>query len=319
MKLYIIGNGFDCFHNLPTTYEDFRKYLKEKDEEVYALVNEVYNILNEKSEPNILIGSNEDSYSKLLIWTDFETALGNMDEEYLWEYANNYINTNYDNWTDDDNHIAQRALNNHLIKVTDTLKEYLSSWICSVDIFQAKNRLKLCKQSLFLTFNYTKTLELYYSIPKSNIIHIHGSTDKPMKIITGHNRFLANGNNNFDDIRMIECADMIDAALQNMKKPVESIIECNKEYFKTLSDIKEIYIIGHSLNRIDLPYFKEIKDNVKDNVEWLLFFKDKHDYSKNLKEKKEVFQKLGIDSKKVHFKLIENIIESYDYDPYRLP
>ena len=115
MKLYIIGNGFDCFHNLPTTYEDFRKYLKEKDEVVYALVNEVYNILNEKSEPNILIGSNEDSYSKLLIWTDFETALGNMDEEYLWEYAYNYINTHYDNWTDDDNHIAQRALNNHLI------------------------------------------------------------------------------------------------------------------------------------------------------------------------------------------------------------
>ena len=38
MKLYIIGNGFDCFHNLPTTYEDFRKYLKEKDEEVYTVV-----------------------------------------------------------------------------------------------------------------------------------------------------------------------------------------------------------------------------------------------------------------------------------------
>ena len=114
MKLYIIGNGFDCFHNLPTTYEDFRKYLKEKDEEVYTLVNEVYNILNENSEPNILIGSNEDSDSKLLIWSDFETALGKIDEEYLWEYANNYINTNYDNWTDDDNQMMIIILHNVL-------------------------------------------------------------------------------------------------------------------------------------------------------------------------------------------------------------
>ena len=26
-KLYIIGNGFDCAHGLPTKYSDFRKYV----------------------------------------------------------------------------------------------------------------------------------------------------------------------------------------------------------------------------------------------------------------------------------------------------
>ena len=38
----------------------------------------------------------------------------------------------------------------------------------------------------------------------------------------------------------------------------------------------------------------------------------------NIKEKKEVFQKLGIDSKKVHFKLIENIIERFPTFRYKL-
>ena len=155
---------------------------------------------------------------------------------------------------------------------------------------------------------YIKNIKLCHIIKES---YLEDTFIKKCVILSRYKSYIngykcGNKDNNIDDLRMIECADMIDAALQNMKKPVESIIECNKEYFKTLSDIKEIYIIGHSLNRIDLPYFKEIKDNVKDNVEWLLFFKDKHDYSKNLKEKKEVFQKLGIDSKKVHFK-IDNI------------
>lgn len=27
MKLYIIGNGFDVFHGLPTRYSDFRSYI----------------------------------------------------------------------------------------------------------------------------------------------------------------------------------------------------------------------------------------------------------------------------------------------------
>lgn len=31
MNLFIIGNGFDLAHNLPTRYEDFKNYLFEID------------------------------------------------------------------------------------------------------------------------------------------------------------------------------------------------------------------------------------------------------------------------------------------------
>ena len=41
MKLYIIGNGFDIAHKLPTNYWDFRKYLEYVD---YGFLNafEIY-------------------------------------------------------------------------------------------------------------------------------------------------------------------------------------------------------------------------------------------------------------------------------------
>lgn len=116
--------------------------------------------------------------------------------------------------------------------------------------------------------------------------------------------------NNFDDIRLIECDKLIYKAFQNTHKPIEKIIENNNDYFKSLSDIKEIHIIGHSLNEIDLPYFKEIVNNVPNNVEWYLFFKDKDDYWKNMKVKRNVLQSIGIDFRRISFKLIEDIIES---------
>ena len=43
MKLFIIGNGFDCYlHGLPTKYSDFRKYILSRypDAEDYSYIPE---------------------------------------------------------------------------------------------------------------------------------------------------------------------------------------------------------------------------------------------------------------------------------------
>ena len=127
MRLYIIGNGFDLFHRLPTSYEDFRKYLKSNDEKIYDYVMESYNTLAYPSNTNVFIGGLENSDSNLLIWNDFEKALGNLDEDVLWEYVNNNMNYNYENWKDDDNHIAQRLLDKRLTIITDNVKVNLAS------------------------------------------------------------------------------------------------------------------------------------------------------------------------------------------------
>lgn len=44
----------------------------------------------------------------------------------------------------------------------------------------------LGNEAIFLTFNYTSTLERLYSINESNIKHIHGLIDDGSEIILGH-------------------------------------------------------------------------------------------------------------------------------------
>ena len=44
MKLYIIGNGFDRAHHLPTRYWDFRTYLAQHYPDFLSLFEENYDI-----------------------------------------------------------------------------------------------------------------------------------------------------------------------------------------------------------------------------------------------------------------------------------
>ena len=71
MKILMLGNGFDLYHNLLTHYEDFitiGKYLKEKHYNLHCENTNVYSELKELSENNKSIGERlaeyEEAYSK---------------------------------------------------------------------------------------------------------------------------------------------------------------------------------------------------------------------------------------------------------------
>ncbi|MCL2977723.1 AbiH family protein [Klebsiella pneumoniae] len=40
MRLYIIGNGFDIRHGLPTRYKHFKSYVAKNDKELYDAIEE---------------------------------------------------------------------------------------------------------------------------------------------------------------------------------------------------------------------------------------------------------------------------------------
>lgn len=63
MKLYIIGNGFDIAHGLPTQYWDFRKYLEKVDYDFLRAFEMRYYIY-----PNM-----SDEAKKNLLWNELET------------------------------------------------------------------------------------------------------------------------------------------------------------------------------------------------------------------------------------------------------
>ena len=52
--------------------------------------------------------------------------------------------------------------------------------------------------------------------------------------------------------------DLIEDYYENSAKKTSEVISRNQSCFKLLEGIKNIVIIGHSLSKVDYPYFKEI-------------------------------------------------------------
>ena len=288
--LYVIGNGFDRFHGLPTSYSDFGNYIKSHDQEFYEYLTNWY--------PTFIDNQKKCVFS---LWADYENGLKEIDQELLWQYINDHL-TQYgdDNWGDEDNHRVQYIIQSLVDDITTKLKDFLITWICSIDVLTASKRLQLDADAIYFTFNYTKTLESYYKIPSRQIIHIHGITDDPASIITGHNMKLLPPTNDFDDIRLYECEKIIhNDYFYKTFKPVESIIKNYKKFFCSLSNISEIIVIGHSLNEIDLPYYKMILSKVGDETIWNISFKDSEDKKNSYKAKKRILMDLGINENNI--------------------
>ena len=69
-------------------------------------------------------------------------------------------------------------------------------------------------------------------------------------------------------------ADLIEERLEdyykeNVKRCGE-IIDRNLEFFKSLRELQEITVLGHSLGDVDLPYFRAILDHVvaPEDLKW---------------------------------------------------
>lgn len=55
-------------------------------------------------------------------------------------------------------------------------------------------------------------------------------------------------------------------------KDTSKVIEHNYNFFNSLNNIREIYIFGHSMSEIDLPYFIEIKNKLTAPCFWCISY-----------------------------------------------
>ena len=140
----------------------------------------------------------------------------------------------------------------------------------------AKETILINKDASFLNFNYTRTLEDFYGIPSSNIIHIHGDLDDGV-LIFGHGE---------DSIVIPEGADVLSRAMYRLsaanRKPVNQQLRKHEYFFKSLSSIKEIYFIGFGIrdeDGVDAPYFKEIFKQAPDVSIYVDQFDKKNEYT----------------------------------------
>lgn len=251
--LFIIGNGFDLAHGMPTKYDDFKRWLIENDR--IDIIQELQHAF-----PGMKGG-------KYLLWSDFETALGQYDIDTVL------------NWGWDDLYITSSSIGNLKfdrpssllnIKLPDIIRDVFPAWVKSIPLATIPTY-KLPSQALYLSFNYTDTIERLYRIPDSHILHIHGRVSVNDALVVGHNRSI-DPSEYWDDHldvrenneRMQRLVDMND-----LQKPSFELINQNESFFRLLNTVQTVTVLGHSCASIDFPYFRKVRMSIRGDAEWI--------------------------------------------------
>lgn len=252
-KLYVIGNGFDRWHGLPTSYRHFYEFAKETLDELESY----YRVEVARDGP----------------WHDFETSLGAFNWREFYD-THNHIDVQDDSFRPSFAYCLEDDLREQADQHVSAIRESFREWIDKIDISTAERRLVLGKNAMFLNFNYTSTLETVYGIDQKDVLHIHGSSESFDELVFGHGDTIEEvpeRDENGDSNRTI-FTDSERAAkypFYALQKPVLEILESNKEFFESLPHIRSITVIGHSLNKIDLPYFRRLASSAP-NATWIV-------------------------------------------------
>ena len=290
-RLFIIGNGFDLAHGLHTKYQNFKAFLLNEDE-------------------GEMVSNMEACIDEHYLWNHWEEALGDLDVEEFYSNHSCYFYDGQDEWSDKYNHTFTQETTRTL-SFSRELDVYLRKWINSTDlnvlpIFPSK---LISKDAVYMTFNYTKTLETIYNIPNSQVIHIHGiAEDETDKLVFGHNSeykpiTILEGEDNEGQLKEVG-EYVVKPYFENTTKNVDSVLIKYASFFNTLSQITKVIVLGHSLSKIDLPYFMEVKEKTSPICEWYISYYDEGD--KILKQM--VIQMLRLNNAKL-FKMDGSINE----------
>ena len=258
--LYIIGNGFDRAHGLKTDYKDFIKYCEKNQ----------YNGNKELIERCL-----DDNGDKL--WTQFEQSLGELDFHNIIEEAGEDYEESEFSYT-------------KMFAVKESICDLFKSWIKSIEIHTVP-MFKFTKDDYFITFNYTNTLEKIYHIDKSQIYHIHGEIND---IIFGHNNCiklrdrLTDVHEGYEEMpnNIFNLNSMACNILEEFKKPIKDIIKkfSHSKFYSQIKNIKKKIILGHSINDIDLSYYRFLFDKLNFEIIECTYYKgdDKYKFYRKL-------------------------------------
>lgn len=311
-KLFIIGNGFDIAHGLPTRYIDFKNFLENNDFSFFERILEIYKYsFKRKVHPLTHEILNGDEYD--LLWKDFEFNMREVNESLIldeYTFGLEY-ETEYDDQIKEN---IEQIILEVFYNVYEDLQDKLNEWISSINITNLTKKSKLINNEncdLYLNFNYTRILEEVYDI-EGEICHIHGEIGETPLII-GHNNKdkinelekeldyyntideLEETNNEFTE--RMKCNELLNFYKETYKTH-SYYIKKYHYFFQNISNVKEILIIGHSLNEVDMPYFEYIFSKVNSNIKWKVYY--------YLEEDKEIFKNkiLGLGTKEENIEML---------------
>lgn len=260
--LVIIGNGFDIWQNLNTGYADFHAYYLKHRSEIIKKLRIKKKILKQKngstseiSDVELIYGNpfspedlNED------FWYTFEASLGKLDAQRI----NSFFGKEKK---------GLKAMAKSVMNARRILKEAFCSWIATIRIDKTDSGLRFNDNCCFINFNYTDTLEKRFGVKKADIIHIHGEADDAESIIVGHaihpqepEDALYQLGGRFRGLFFVEY--ILYQTDKHVRDNITMLcLELAIAGIKT-EDIKDIYVLGHSLGDADLEYFQFLREAI---------------------------------------------------------
>ena len=291
-NLNIIGNGFDLYHGLPTSYYYFACYFLKNYEDTYSEFASMYGITqgvsNGYPSDELIPGIDDVGF-----WSDFEKNLGFLESDWVENSLLDDLGLEFSETIDKD-------------EVYEIVDRYLKT-----------NKVIFEEDDYYISFNYTHTLEKLYG--KEDVFHIHGECgDDSDELIIGHGNDKAISRLRSKIRDLDEDAQFYQAAnnrvqeysfekdiLESLKKPVDMCKSTlrNKLLYYTKPDFIRVY--GCSLGEVDIPYMKMIHEKWP-AVEWSFSY-----YSKRDKERiNEAAKEIGLKKSQWTLFKFENVLSS---------
>lgn len=263
--LILIGNGFDRWQGLSTSYEDFRKYYYKNikrvlDEMKIAPFSIEKNGIKKNLTPVELVYGNifsPDNLSNEFFW-NFENSTALIDDQLLSSYFGTSNQCLY-------------GLQKIVEAAQNILQKIFGEWAASIDITPIDSGYVFQNNCYVVNFNYTDTLEKRFGVTAENDYHIHGDAMDPESIIFGHATHPEIAFPELMEQRIIKSIDggkskrlqglyLIESALFETDKHVQDNIDDLSEFMILdgvhIEDIENVYVLGHSFGEPDFEYFK---------------------------------------------------------------
>ncbi|GAB2972467.1 bacteriophage abortive infection AbiH family protein [Mucilaginibacter puniceus] len=252
-SLYIIGNGFDLYHGLPSRYADFHQYVSEFAPE---LLNRLDAYFDFEVDQNYL-------------WRNFEQDLCKFDHEGFMD-TYNHIDVTSESFKLSELYGLEDEVTEEADNLVTDIREQFTDWIGTFD-FEEIDRssyipVNINTGALFINFNYTDTLEELYSIPKERILYIHNNANAyDGEMIFGHSEVSDHADTpTFDEdgeptrTMYTDSQNASRAPFYAFQKDTKAVLKQHRLWFADLKDLDEVTILGHSLGKVDWPYLRLI-------------------------------------------------------------
>lgn len=308
MRLIICGNGLDLHLQFKTDYDHYRQYLNDNVTNGESIISTV------KISPFFT-----DAIKGKDRWTDLETSLTFDCEKYIAEmkYAFDRDLSPYDPEVSSEQGRAAKAFqaidpSTFAFEFTNQWfyewisKEYNSNYERIASTYNGVARDIITCDDIFVTFNYTPTLEDVFGIPRDRILYIHNrfpdreavsdsSTKEPLEeaLESGRKKFQFGSTQNDPTVWNELCENIVidgNSGLLQKKQVANNIRQIYAAFTKNLldnydvlrnfikdSDIDEVVIMGHSFTGIDYPYYKDVIIPLFVDRHWTIFWHDELD------------------------------------------